>query len=184
MKIYAVLFSVLAFLTAYPQAQQSYDMDQVMNDRINGIPILDPKLSLLIRDVEMANWRSVDYHNKKIVKAVKKNREVSEEWLLEHALLVAKWTAWNDVISEWYTKKKVEASATLAVGGGVKVRNMDAIETQNKVLGIWRMTKNQVDEIDENKELWGGMKDLSKLWSEFAGRVKTLDKAINSLRKY
>jgi len=191
MKFYAALLFSLFFLVAShqvfesAQAQYNLSVDEMMDRKMSGVPILDPKLSLLIRDVDMANWRAVDYHNKKIVPAVKKSPSVNQEWLIEHSLLVAKWTAWDHILQEWYVKKKVEASASMAVsGGGIKVRNMDAIQTQNETLGIWRMTKNQVEEITEKEELMEEMGDLSELWSEFAGRVKTLDKAINSLRKY
>jgi len=61
---------------------------------------------------------------------------------------------------------------------------MDAIETQNETIEAWRMTMNQVTELDEKKGVLSDMVDLGALWSEFCSRVNDLDRAIEKLRKY
>jgi len=183
MKFYAViLVAVLALITASsPAYSQQFDyLDFPYED---DTPILDPKLELLIRDVEIANWRAVDFHNKKLVKEVKKEFP-DAVWLTSHLRMVEEWTRWDDLRLQWERKKKVEASSSLAVGGGLKVRNMDAIETQNETLKAWNRTKKKAFQLNERKALLAYSGKLGKLWSGFYDKVNTLDQAIGELRKY
>ncbi len=185
MKLYAALL-FLSFLMAAPaQAQYNLSVDEMMDRRASGEPILDPKLELLIRDVDFANYRAVDFHNDKFIREVRKHLPLDRVWTHQHASLVARWTAWDDRQYEWFRKKKVEASASLAVSGGTqKVRDMATIEVQNETVLSWKSVLIGVDELDENKGVIEGLGDLVDLWSEFLARLDKLDKAINALRKY
>jgi len=184
MKFYAVLLAaVLALITASSLAYSQQTFDEAMNDRMSGEPVLSPKLKLLIRDVEIANWRAVDFHNKKLVKETRK-KFPDEEWLILHLKMVEEWTRWDDLRLQWERKKKVEASALIAAGGVLKVRNMDAIETQNETIKAWNETKKKAFQLNEKKELLDYSGKLSKLWSGFYDKVNTLDQAIGKLRKY
>ena len=185
MRLYAALL-LLSFLLAAPaQAQYNLSVDEMMDRRMSGEPILDPKLELLIRDVDFANYRAVEFHNEKFLREVRKHLPIDKTWTQQHASLVARWTAWDDRQFEWFRKKKVEASASAVVpGGSVKVRDMDAIEVQNKTMLVWKSVLVGVDQLDENKGVISGLSDLDNLWSEFLARLDKLDRAINALRKY
>jgi len=62
MKLYAALL-LLSFLLAAPaQAQYNLSVDEMMDRRMSGVPILDPKLELLINAVDRANYRAVEFH--------------------------------------------------------------------------------------------------------------------------
>ena len=185
MRLYAALL-LLSFLLAAPaQAQYNLSVDEMMDRRMTGEPILDPKLELLIRDVDFANYRAVEFHNEKFLREVRKYLPIDRTWMLQHASLVARWTAWDDMQFEWFRKKKVEASASVAVSGGVKrVRDMATLEVQNHTLLVWRSVLVGVGQLDENKGFIKGLGDLGDLWSEFLARLDKLDKAINALRKY
>jgi len=185
MKLYAALL-LLSFLMAAPaQAQYNLSVDEMMDRRSSGVPILDPKLELLIFAVERANLRAVEFHNEKFVPEVLKYLPLEEIWMLKHANLVARWTAWDKDYRRWFNKKKVEASSSVAVSGGArKVRNIETMEVQNLTLLRWRSILLQVGFIGENKGAIEGLGDLNDLWSEFLARLEKLDKAINALRKY
>ena len=184
MNSYAALFLVLSFLAAQPQAQQ-YSVDQRMEEMRNGIPILDPKLSLLVNDIRLANFQAVDFHNEKFVKSANEIGGLSPAWISSHEFLVARWVGWNAVYPEWIIKKKVEASSSMVVAGGaVKVRSIETAEAQNIALLRWKSVLFQIARLNENKAALGGMSDLGEKWSGFVDRVYKLDRAINALRKY
>ncbi len=159
-----------------------------MEEMRNGIPILDPKLSLLVNDIRLANFQAVDFHNEKLVTAANEIGGLSPSWVELHRFLVPRWVGWNAVYPEWLTKKKVEASSSMVSSGGiVKVKNMETAEAQNIALLRWRSVLFQIAQLDENKAALGKKDDLGELgilWSEFSVRVYKLDKAINALRKY
>ncbi len=184
MKDFAAIFVSFILLAASLQAQQIYPF---ADDGYYGIPIIDPKLKLLINDVDMANFRAVDYHNKKFVKKANESLELKPDWVTEHTLLVAKWTAWDSEWPLWGRKKLVEASATIVPSGGIAivgVRSIGSMQVQKKTLLVWESVTNQILELTESKELWEGLDDLREIWSEFQDRVGKLDKAIDALRAY
>jgi hypothetical protein len=185
MKFKAALL-LLSFLMAAPaQAQYNLSVDEMMDRRETGIPILDPKLELKINDVFMANFRAVDFHNEELIERIRKHGPINQTWALMHASLVARWTAWDLDYQYWFNKKKVEASASVAVSGGTKkVRDIETMEVQNLTLLRWRSVLMQVGQLDENKGLISNVKDFDDLWSEFLARLDKLDKAIDALRKY
>lgn len=185
MKLYAALL-LLSFLMAAPaQAQYNLSVDEMMDRRASGEPILDPKLELLIRDVDFANYRAVEFHNEKFLREVRKHLPLDRAWTSQHASLVARWTGWDNRQYEWFRKKKVEASASVAVSGGPgRVKNIETMEVQNKTLLAWRSVLIGVDLLDENKGVIVGLGDLADLWSEWLARLDKLDKAIDALRKY
>ena len=193
MRFYAALslslFLLVASHQAFENAQAQYNLsvDEMMDRRMSGVPILDPKLELLINDVERANFRAVEFHNEKFVPEVKKYLLLPLEatWLHQHASMAARWTAWDEGRHEWFRKKKVEASSSVAVSGGPKrVRDISTIEVQNKTLLWWRSVLVGAGQLEENKGAIEGLGDLGDLWSEFLARLDKLDKAINALRKY
>lgn len=177
---------LLSFLMAAPaQAQYNLSVDEMMDRRMSGVPILDPKLELLINDVDFANYRAVEFHNEKFVTEVRKYIPLKGPWMEQHASLAARWESWDDKQFEWFRKKKVEASGSVAIAGGPrKVRDMATIEVQNKTLLSWRSVLIGVDQLDESKGVIEDLGDLADLWSEFLARLDKLDKAINALRKY
>ena len=179
----ALLF--LSFLMAAPAQSQTITMDQRLDEMESNAPYLDTKLVLLINDVYMANWQAVDFHNDNISPLMRRWVPTESMWGMMHRSLVARWTAWDELYQTWFTKKKVEASASIAVSGGVqKVRNIDTMEVQNRTLLRWRSVLMQVGYLTDNKELVGDVDDMHDLWSEFLVRLDKLDKAVNALRKY
>lgn len=185
MKLHAALL-LFSFLTAVPaQTQYNLSVDEMMDRRMSGVPILDPKLELLTFAVERANLRAVEFHNDKFIPKVRKYLPLEETWLKRHASLVSRWTTWDDRQREWFRKKKVEASASVAVSGSVqKVRDISTMEVQNRTLLAWRSVLIGVGQLNESKGVMEGLGDLVDLWSEFLARLDKLDKAINALRKY
>lgn len=177
---------LLSFLMAVPaQAQYNLSVDEMMDRRASGVPILNPKLELLIFAVERANLRAVEFHNDKFIPEVKKYLPLDNTWIIQHSSLVARWTAWDKDYRWWFNKKKIEASASIAVSGGArKVRDMKTIEVQNLTILRWRSIVLQVGYLGENKGVLKGLGDLNDLWSEFLARLDKLDKAIDALRKY
>jgi len=185
MKFYAALLLLFFLMAAPAQAQYNLSVDEMMDRRDSGVPILDPKLEILIRDVDFANYRAVEFHNDRFVTEVRKYLPLEGTWMAQHASLAARWESWDERQFEWFRKKKVEASASIAVSGGsVKVRDMDAIEVQNKTILSWRSVLIGVGQLDESKGVIEGLGDLADLWSEFLVRLDKLDKAVNALRKY
>lgn len=179
---------LLSFLMAVPaQAQQIYNdkIERVADDRFYGVPILDPKLELLINDVDFANYRAVDFHNKKFVTKIRKYLPLEGTWMDRHTSLVSRWESWDDRRHEWFRKKKVEASASAFIVGGVrKIRDMATIEIQNKTILSWKSVLIGVDQLNESKVVIEGLGDLDDLWSEFLGRIDKLDKAVRKLSEY
>jgi len=184
MRLKAALL-LLSFLMAAPAQSQTITMDQRREEMESMAPFLDTKLTLLINDVYMANWHAVDFHNDNISPIIREYLSNDSTWALMHRSLVARWTAWDEMYQTGFTKKKVEASASIAVSGGVqKVRNMETMEVQNRTLLRWRSVRMQVGHLTDNKELVRDMGDMDDLWSEFLVRLDKLDRAINALRKY
>lgn len=185
MKTYAALLTISLLMAAPAQAQYNLSVDEMMDRRSSGVPILNPKLELLIFAVERANLRAVEFHNDKFLPEVRKYLPLEDTWMLQHSILVARWTAWDEDYRWWFNKKKVEASSSVAVSGGTrKVRDIKTMEVQNLTLLRWRSVLLQVGYIGENKGVFNGLGDLADLWSEFLVRLDKLDKAINALRKY
>lgn len=187
MRLHAALL-LLSFLTAAPANAQTLSLDQRAEGLESMAPILDPKLTLLINDVYMANWRAVEFHNDNISPLITRARgevSINNTWLIMHRSLVARWTAWDDKYLYWFTKKKTEASASRVASGGVKkVRDMDTAEVQNHTMLLWRSVLLQVGYLTDNKELVSGLDGMDDLWSEWLSRLGTLGKAVNALRKY
>jgi len=65
----------------------------MMDRRMSGVPILDPKLELLINAVDRANYRAVEFHNEKFIREVRKYLPLDKTWMLQHAILVARWNS-------------------------------------------------------------------------------------------
>ncbi len=184
MNFYAAL-TIISLLMAAPTDAQTITMDQRLDEMESMAPYLDTKLVLLINDVYMANWKAVDFHNDNLSPLIIKYISTRSTWSMMHRSLVARWTAWDEYYQLWFRKKKVEASASIAVSGGVqKVRNVDTMEVQNHTMLLWRSVLMQVGHLTDNKELVSDIGDMDDLWSEFLGRLDKLDKAINALRKY
>lgn len=185
MKLKAALL-LLSFLMAAPaQGQYNLSVDEMIDRRMSGVPILDPKLELLITAVDYANFRAVDFHNEKFVTEVRKHLPLEITWMEQHASLAARWEAWDNRQFEWFRKKQVEASASVAISGGARrVRDMSTIEVQNKTILSWRSVLVGVDQLNGSKGVISGLGDLGDLWSEFLARLDKLDKAIDALRKY
>jgi hypothetical protein len=185
MKFKAALLLLSLLMAAPAQAQYNLSVDEMMDRRDSGVPILDPKLELLIAAVDYANFRAVDFHNDKLIEKVRESGPIDTTWALMHTSLVARWTAWDELYQAWFVKKKVEASASIAVSGGAKkVRDMKTVEVQNRTLLRWRSVRMQVGQLEENKGLLGDMDGFDKLWSEWLSRLDKLNKAIDALRKY
>lgn len=192
MKPYAALFVFLPLMAAPTQAQY-LSVDEIMEERMNGMPILDPKLELLINEVYLANFNAVDFHNKKLVTELRERVPDGawgmlvngEMWVLQQRVMVAKWTGWDLAYPEWFRKKRVEASASVAASGGAKkVKDVETMKAQNHTMLLWRSVLLTIDQLDKNKGVIEGMGDLDDLWSEWLYRIDKLDKAINELRKY
>ena len=177
---------LLYFLMAAPaQAQYNLSVDEMMDRRFSGVPILDPKLEILIHDVDFANYRVVEFHNEKFATEIVQYLPLKSTWMKRQKILAARWKSWDEKQFEWFRKKKVEASGSLAVSGGSrKIRDMSAIEVQNETLLSWRSVLIGVDQLNESNGVIGDLGDLGDLWSEFLDRLDKLDEAINALRKY
>lgn len=181
MKFYAVLLLFSFILAAPAQAQYNLSVDEMIDRRLSGVPILDPKLEILIFAVELTNLRAVEFHNEKFIPEVRRYLPLEIFWLRQHDSFVARWKAWDDGQHEWFRKKKVEASAS---GVMKRVRDISTIEVQNKTMLWWRSVLVGARQLDENKGVIKDLGDLGDLWSEFLARLDKLDEAINDLRKY
>ncbi len=185
MNFKAALLLLSLLMAAPAQAQYNLSVDEMMDRRMSGVPILDPKLELKINDVYMANFKAVEFHNDKLIDKIREAGPLDTTWAMMHASLVARWTAWDNDYQWWFSKKKVEASASISVSGGVKkVRNIETVEVQNHTLLRWRSVMMQVGHLTDNKDLLGDLDGMDDLWSEWLARLDKLNKAIDALRKY
>lgn len=185
MKLYAALLTLSLLMAAPAESQTTITMDQRLDEMESMAPHLDTKLILLINDVYIANWQAVDFHNDNISPLIRGYIDINSTWSMMHRSLVARWTAWDEDYQYWFTKKKTEASASIAVSGGVqKVRDVKTMEVQNHTMLLWRSVLMQVGYLNDNKELVCDLGDMDDLWSEFLARLDKLDKAINALRRY